>query len=141
VLRIGVRTGAVAVVALLAALVLGWPRLVPLSLVLLGGAYALYLAVDDAPLDAAASVFAAGLLVTAELAYWSLEERDAVPAERGEGLRRLGIVAALGACALVSSGGLLALADVARTRGLAVDLFGAAAAAVTLVSLALLARR
>ncbi len=47
-LRIGVRTGAVAVVALLAALVLGWPRLVALSLVLLGGAYALYLAVRNA---------------------------------------------------------------------------------------------
>jgi hypothetical protein len=141
VLEIGVRDAAVAVVALIAALVLGWPRLVPLSLVLLGGAYALYLAVDSPPLDVAASAFAAGLLVTAELAYWSLEEREAVVAERGEALRRLGFVAILGASALVLSGALLALADLARTRGLAIDLLGAAAASTLLLSLAVLARR
>jgi hypothetical protein len=141
VLEIGVRDAAVAVVALIAALVLGWPRLVPLSLVLLGGAYALYLAVDSPPLDVAASAFAAGLLVTAELAYWSLEEREAVVAERGETLRRLGFVAILGASALVLSGALLALADLARTRGLAIDLLGAAAASTLLLSLAVLARR
>jgi hypothetical protein len=141
VLEIGVRGAAVAVVALIAALVLGWPRLVPLSLVLLGGAYALYLAVDSPPLDVAASAFAAGLLITAELAYWSLEEREAVVAERGEALRRLGFVAILGASALVLSGALLALADLARTRGLAIDLLGAAAASTLLLSLAVLARR
>jgi hypothetical protein len=131
---------AVAVVALVAALVLGWPRLVPVAFGLLGGAYALYLSVDGAPLDGTAPAFAAGVLVVAELAYWSLEERDEVHAEPGEGLRRLGFVALMGASALLLSGGVLALADVARTRGLAVDVLGASAAAAVLL-VVLLARR
>jgi hypothetical protein len=141
VLYVGVRVAVVALVVLAVALVLGWARLVPLALGLLGGVYALYLAVDDPPLDVAAPAFAAGLLVTAELAYWSLEEREKVPAEGGESLRRTAVVALQGVVALVLCGGLLALADAARTRGLAIDLFGAAAAAAALLGLARLARR
>ena len=141
VLQVGIRMAAVAIVVLVIALVLGWARLVPLALGLLGGVYALYLAADDPPIDVATPVFAAGLLVAAELAYWSLEERENVSAERGEVLRRAAIVAVEGAIALVLGAGLLALADAARTRGLAVDLFGAAAAAAALLLLARLARR
>jgi hypothetical protein len=141
VVYVGIRIAPLAVLVLAAGLVLGWARLVPLSLGLIGGAYALYLAVDDPPLDAAAPVFAAGLLVAAELAYWSLDERGCVHAEPGETLRRAAIVAVEGALALVLCGGLLALADAARTRGLTIDLFGAAAAAAALLVLARLARR
>ena len=141
VLRIGVRTGPIAVVALAAGLVLGWGRLVPFALLLLGAMYALYLGVDGPSLDAAAPVFAAGLFVTAELAYWSLEERERVPAEPGESLRRIAIVAGLGVAVLLVSGLLLAVADVLRTRGLAVDLLGAAAAAATLLVIVFSTRR
>ena len=141
VLRIGVRGAGVAVLALVAALVLGWPRLASLALVLLGGVYALYLGIDDPPLDVSGPAFAAGLLVAAELAYWSLDERQQVKAEQGEASRRAAIVAALGVAALLLCAALLALADVARTRGLAVDLLGAAAAVAVLLSLAALARR
>lgn len=141
VLQVGVRAAAFALAVLVASLVFGRPGLVPLSLGLLGAIYALYLAVDDPPLDAEAPIFAAGLLVTAELAYWSLEERDAVRAERGETLRRVAVVAGEGVVALVVAGGLLALADAARTQGLAIDLLGAAAAAAVLLVLARLARR
>ena len=42
---------------------------------LLGGGYALFLAVEDVPLDLRAAAVAAVLLVIAELAYWSLELR------------------------------------------------------------------
>jgi hypothetical protein len=59
VLRVGVRVAAVALVVLVAALVLGWPRLVPVAFGLLVGVYALYLSVDDAALDGTAPVFAA----------------------------------------------------------------------------------
>jgi hypothetical protein len=141
VVHVGIRIVAVGIGVLVVALVLGWARLVPLALGLLGGVYALYLAVDDPPLDVSVPVFAAGVLVTAELAYWSLEEREKVPVERGEALRRAAIVAVEGLVALILGGGLLALADVARTRGLAIDLFGAAAAAAALLLLARLARR
>ena len=128
---------AVALVALLAALVLEWTRLIPVSLVLLGGAYATYLGVDDPVLDSTAPAFAAGLLVAAELAYLSLEEARNVRAAAGETWRRTAIVAALGVGALVGSGGVLAIADVAAARGLAIDLAGAMAAALVLVVLLL----
>ncbi len=136
-----VRVILVALVVLVAALVLEWAPLLPASLALLGGVYAAELYADDARLDSAAPLFAAGLYVTAELGYWSLEERERVEAAPGEGLRRLAIVTVLGLVALVVAASLLALADVVRTRGLAVDVLGAAAAAAALLAVVLLARR
>jgi hypothetical protein len=137
---VGVRVAAVGVLALVTAIVQGWPRLVATSLVLLGSAYALHLSVDDVSLDARAPLFAAGLLLTAELAFWSLEERDHVRGEPGDGFRRLGFVALLGLAALAVAATVLAAVDVARTGGLAVDLLGAGAAAAALLIVVLIAR-
>ena len=92
-------------------------------------------------LDTLAPLLAAGLLLAAELAYWSLEERQNVRTEAREQLRRLAVVAALALGSLFVGAVLLAVADVARTRGLAVDLVGAAAAAGALLLLVLVARR
>lgn len=114
--------------------------LVPASLVLVGGVYAAQLTADAAGLDANAALFAAGLYLTAELAYWSLEERASVNGEPGEGLRRLAIVAVLGIAAFVVAVVLVALADVVRARGLAFDLLGAAAAASALLAVLLATR-
>jgi hypothetical protein len=138
---IGARIAAGALLCLVAALVLGLPRLVPLSLVLVGAAYAVYLLVDDAPLDPAAPVFTAAILVSAELAYWSLEERERVRTDPGEALRRVALLAAFATLALVLSGALLALADSAGAQGLAIDLLGAGAAAAALLTIVLYARR
>ena len=135
------RLGAVAFVALVAALVLGWSLLIPLSLVLLGAAYATHLGLDDPSLDASAPLFGAGLLLTAELAYWSLEELDRVASAPGESLRRFGLLVSLAFATLVAAAGLFAVADLARTGGLAIDVLGAAAAAATLVVVVLAARR
>jgi hypothetical protein len=140
-LAVGLRLVVLALLALVAATVLGWSALVPGALVLLGAAYATRLAVDAPSLDARAPLLAAGLLLTAELAYWSIEERDRVRAEHGEDLRHLAVVALLALCGLAVAAVLLAVADLGRTRGLAVDLVGAAAAAGALIALALLARR
>ncbi len=129
-----------ALLVLLAALVNSWPALVPVSLVLLGGVYGMQLAVDDAPLDAAVVLVAAGLVVTAELAYWSLEERERVKTEPGEAFRRLALVAVLGLGALAVAALPLALVDVVRARGLAVDILGALAATAVLVAVVLAAR-
>jgi hypothetical protein len=131
----------VALLALVAALVLAWPSLVPAALVLLGAAYATQLAVDDVSLDFRAPLFAAGLVVTAELAYWSLEERENVHAERGDALRRLGYVALLALGTLCIGAVLLVATDAMRAGGLAVDLLGAAAAAAVLLVVVLGARR
>jgi hypothetical protein len=137
---IGVRVGIASIVCLSAALALGLPRLLPLPFLLLGGAYAVYLAVDDVPLDPTAPVLAAALLVSAELAYWSLEEREKIPGEPGEVLRRIGVLLGLGAAALVLSGALLALADVTRAKGLVIDLVGATAAGAVLALILAIAR-
>jgi hypothetical protein len=125
---------------LLAALVIGWSPFVPVSLALLGALYATQLRVDDAQLDGSAAVFAAGLVVTAELGYWSLEERVRIETEPGEWLRRLAFVALLGVGSALVAEALLALADAVHANGLGADVTGAAAAALVLVGIALLAR-
>ena len=127
--------------ALVGALVLGWAPLVPASLVLLGGLYGAQLAIDDAPLDGVAALVAGGLVVTAELGYWSLEERDGVTAEPGEGLRRAAFVSALALGALVVAELLLVLVEGVRAGGLAVDLLGAVAAGAVLLLVVVIARR
>ena len=135
-----VRAGAIALALLAAALVRGWPRLVPAPILVLGGMYGAQLAVDDAALDPSAAAVAAGLLVTAELAYWSLDERERIAAEPGTNARRVAYVAALGASAVLASLVLLTLADAFRARGLAVDLLGAVAAVGAVLGVWLLAR-
>jgi hypothetical protein len=137
----GLRIAAVAILVLVAALVRGWARLLPVSIVLLGGIYAAHLRVDHVTLDLRAPAFAAGLLVTAELGYWSIEERERFQGEPGDGIRQLSVIAVLAAAGVLAGAAVLALADVARTGGLVVDLLGAAAAASLLISVALLARR
>ncbi len=107
----------------------------------MGAAYAVHLALDDPALDTRAPLLAAGLLLAAELAYWSLEELQNVRTEAREQLRRLAVVVLLALSGLLVGAVLLAVADVARTRGLAVDLLGAAAAASALLLLVLVARR
>jgi hypothetical protein len=136
----GVRVAAIAVVALIAALVLEWVLLIPAALVLVAGIYAAQLAIDDTSLDTASPVYAAGLLVTAELAYWSLEERDHVRGEPGAGLRHAAFVAALGVVALLVTSVLLVVVDALRTEGLVLDVVGAASAAAALFAIVLVAR-
>jgi hypothetical protein len=106
-----------------------------------GAVYAAQLGLDDPALDARAPLVGAGLLLTAELGSWSLEERQRIRAEPGERLRRVGFLALLSLGGLGIGGGLLAVADLAHTSGLAIDLLGAGAAAAALVVLLVAARR
>ena len=129
-----------AFLALVAAIVLGWTALVPVAAALAGGLYGIELAIADAPLDVAAPAVAAGLLLSAELAYWSLEERVGWHGEAGDGLRRVALVALLAVGALLVAGVLLAVVDAVRARGLALDLLGAAAAVTVLATLLVAAR-
>jgi hypothetical protein len=136
-----VRVGAIAFVALVGGIVLGWTPLVPAAAALAGGLYGVELAIADAPLDAAAPAVVAALLLCTELAYWSLEERTRWRGDAGDGLRRVAVVALLGVAAFLVAGLLLALVDAVRARGLALDLLGAAAAAAVLGMVMLLAGR
>ena len=129
-----------AAVVLLAAIVNEWSLLVPIAVAAAGGIYAVELALDDAPIDLAAPAIAVGLFLTAELAYWSLDESERIPGDPGDGLRRAAVVGLLGVAAFVVSSALLVLADGIRARGLALDIVGAAAAVAALAAIALLAR-
>jgi len=137
---VGVRIAAAAFLVLVAAIVLGWSGLVPLAAALAGGLYGVELAIADAPLDVVAPAVAAGLLLSAELAYWSLEERVHWRGEPGDGLRRVALVALLAVSALLVAAVLLVLVDAVRARGLALDLLGAAAATMALATLLVAAR-
>lgn len=125
--RIEARLSVVALALLLAALARGWARLVPLPILLLGGTYGAQLVAHDSTLDAGAAAVGAGLLLASELAYWSLEEREGIPVERGAYARRAGVVAAMGSGALLTVLALLAVASLVRGTGLAIDLAGALA--------------
>jgi hypothetical protein len=118
----------------------GWTVFLVLSLGVLGGYYGLQLAVDDRAFDAALPLVAVGLWLTAELAYWSLEERDRVEGDPGDGLRRLAFVAGLTLATFVLSTLLLVLVDVVQAGGLALDLIGTSAAAGVVLTVVLLAR-
>jgi hypothetical protein len=138
--EVGIRIGAVAFVALVAGIVLGWAPLISAAAALAGGLYAAELAIADAPLDVAVPAVAAGLLLCTELGYWSLEERTRWLGEGGASLRRAAVVALLGAAAFLVAATLLALVDAVRARGLALDLIGALAAVTVLATVVLVAR-
>jgi hypothetical protein len=137
----GVRVAAVALLALVAAIVLGWASFVPIAVALVGGIYAAELAIADAPLDAATPGLAVVLLLSVELAYWSLDERYPIPGDPGEGLRRVAFLAVLGVAAAIAAAVLLVLVDAVRARSLAVDVVGSAAAVAVLLTVLLVARR
>lgn len=135
-----VRLGVAAIVVLAAALLRGWPSLVPAAVVLAAAGYAAELVVDDARLDASAPVLAAAVVTAAELAYWSIEEREPMPGDSGEASRRVAFVAALGFGALVVGALVLVLVDVVQARGLALDVAGATAAAAVLAVIVVVGR-
>jgi hypothetical protein len=134
--------GVAALCVLAAAVVLGWPVAIAWALALLGSAYAIALATgeDGAAVDAVAPLYAGGLLLVAELSYWSLELRGSRREEPGAMLRRLVALTALAALS-VAIGGFVVLVTAAPARGgLVWDALGVAALAATLAIVAWLAR-
>jgi len=133
VLAVGL-AGAVAV-----AVALAFPAALGAGLGLLGASYAALLALDEPGLDSRAALVAAALVVTGELAGWSLELRTTSPDEPGGAVRRIPWIALTGVGALAVSAGVLALVDRARADGIAVEALGTAAALVALALLVKLA--
>jgi hypothetical protein len=125
--------------AVLVAPALLWPLLLAAGLALLGTAYAVLLAIDEPSLDGRSAVVAAGLVVVAGLADWSVELRTTTPDEPG-GLWRRPFWVAVGAIATLGLGAaLLAVVDLLRTEGLAIEALGTAAALAAVVLLVRLA--
>jgi hypothetical protein len=137
----GARVSAIAFLAIVAAVVVGWSGLVPVAVALVGGLYAAELAIDEAPLDTATPGIAVLLLLAAELAYWSLDERVRLPGDPGDGLRRTAFVTVLAVAAAVVAAILLALVDAVQTESLALDLVGTLAAFGVLATVLVVARQ
>ena len=136
--------GALALGALAVSLAARWPAGIGCALVLLGGEYAVGVLLDGDGIDPAAPLFGAGLLLAAELSYWSLEPAPArARADRAIVTRRLLAlsVLALGSVCL----GTLALVAASATAGgglvgKAIGIAAAAAALALVGGLALRAR-
>ena len=133
--------GIAAAVFLLAALAGRWAGLLPWALALAGAEYAVFLVIQQDTIDAYAPLYAAGLLLVAELAYWSVQPLMGSQAEDGLGRRRTSLVVA----AVVAAGGIggviLTMAELSVGGGLGLELLGVAAAVASLAILGVLAAR
>ena len=132
--------GAVATTCLVATLTIGRAEPIVGALALLGAAYALILVIDEPVLDGRSAIVGAALLAIGELAYLSVEVRPAVTEEAGAATRRVAFVAMLTLFALGLGGAMLAVVDLLRTGGSAIEAVGAAAAAGVVALLVLAAR-
>jgi hypothetical protein len=123
--------GILANLALAVALLMRWPGVLAWAVALLGGQYAASLLLRDGPIDLLAPLYAALLLVTAELAFWAVE---ATPALGGRPvlLRRLAQLVVLAAGAAAAGAGLLAVSEGGTGGGLELQLAGLVAAVATL---------
>jgi len=126
--------------AVLTATAVVWPVLLVLALAVSGSGYALLLAIDEPPLDVRVAGVAACLLVVGELVGWAHELWSTTRDEPGGEWRRPTWIAAVGAGALLLVWGLLAIVDIARIEGLAVEAVGAVCALAALLVVRRLAR-
>jgi len=136
--RVWIGVLAAAAILLLAVGLAGEASAVALGVAAAGTGYVAWLALDGRPPDGAAPLVAAGLVLSAELAYRSLDAVGPVPPAEGENGRR-----AVTALAVAVSGGivglvLLGVADLAPASG---TLLGALAVAATVGAFVVVAFR
>jgi len=133
--------GLLAVLLLVLALLGRYSGLLPWVLAVAGAQYTTFLVIRESSIDGYAPIFGAGLLLVAELAYWSIERR--VPGPPGEGLTsRRGSLLIAACIAAGGIGGLiLAMAELSVRGGLWLEALGVAAAVGAIAVLARLARQ
>jgi hypothetical protein len=124
-------------VALALALALRRPGAVPWTVLALGVLYASTL---RGALDGWSIAVAVGLLLAAELAYWSIEDERRLRVERTVTLRRAAGIAGLAGATLAAGFLVLAAAGLRVRTGLPLTAAGAVAAAGLLLLVARLAR-
>jgi hypothetical protein len=127
------------VLLLAAAMLARVPVLVAPAAAALGAAYAVTVARDASP-DLEAPLAGVALLIVCELGYWVQELRTTAPDEPGAAARHLAWIGVLGVAGFLPGVVLLALPDVLRVEGIAVEAAGALAIAALLAGLLLLAR-
>ena len=120
------------------AIVARFRGLVVWALAVLAGGYVVALLLRSGTIDGEAPLYAAGLLVCAELSFWSMELQ--LPADPGITGRRASRVVLLALIGGGVSALVLAVSELAWSGGLGLEALGVAAAAAALVLVALLAR-
>ena len=133
--------GGIGGVLLLLVLVRGLDDLLGSSILLLAAAYVLGLLAGRHVLDESAPLVGAALLLCAELATWSLEERPPVPADVGLVLARARAIGVLVLAGLGVSALVLAVAAGPAGSGVAWTVVGALSAVVAVGLVARLASR
>ncbi len=116
-----------------------WPGALLWALVLLGAEYAGFLLIHGETIDGFAPLYATGLLLCSELAFWSMERH--VPGDRPGLLRRRATL--IGAAALAAggvTGVVLSMSELSVRGGLGLEALGVAAAVAAFALLARLAR-
>jgi hypothetical protein len=133
--------GGVALAVLLAGLLLRWSAALAVGVALLGAQQATRLALGPETVDEATPLVATGLLLVAELAWWSVEPRVPAWAQGGVLARRLGTLVLSCAGALFVSALVVVAGGAPVSGGTALELVGVVAAAGALAVVALVARR
>jgi hypothetical protein len=132
--------GGLALPVLLVGLLLRWSAPIAVAVALLGGQQAVRLALGPEGLDSWTPLSAGALLLTAELALWSLEPRVRAWSQPGVALRRLGTVLLACAGASVVSAVVLLAAGTRLAGGFELELAGVAAATAALAVVAWVVR-
>jgi hypothetical protein len=133
--------GAVAIVLLLFGLVARWSAALAVAVALLGAQQAARLSIGNDELDTSAPLAAAALLLTAELAWWSIEPRIPAWAQRRLALRRLAWILFLCAASGVVAASVMLTAGAPLGGGFGLELMGVLAAMGALAVLVYVARR
>ena len=131
---------ALALALVAAGLTGGWAAPVSLGLALLGAEYAVFFAAGPSGVDVWTPLYAAGLLLVAELSFWSLEHRVPAWADAAVLVRRLVVLVACCAGAAALAAGVIVAAGASVGGGLGLELAGIAAAVGALAVVAGVAR-
>ena len=105
-----------------------WSAALAFGMVALGAEQAVRLALGPNEVDAWTPAYAAGLLLVAELAWWSVEPRVAAWSEAAVVLRRFGAVVGLCAASAVIAALIVMAAGAPLHGGLGLELVGVVAA-------------
>jgi hypothetical protein len=132
--------GGLALPVLLGGLVLRWSAALAVGVALLGAQQAVRLALGSDSLDSWTPLSAGALLLTAELAWWSIEPRVPAWSQPGLAARRLGTVLLACGGASVVSALVLVGAGAPFSGGFGLELAGVLAATGALAVVAWLAR-
>jgi hypothetical protein len=132
--------GAGAIVVLGAGLATRWSAALATAITLLGAEQAVRLATGPDTVDPWTPLYGGALLLTAELAWWSVERRVPAWAEPGTALRRLATVGTACAGGSALSALVVLAAGAPLEGGVALELVGVVAASAALAVVAAVAR-